>query len=91
MKLKLMNVMGQQTEVEIEGNPVQIDVTILSGDEVLEVFYLSHVEVYDMAKILRVKRSMDAFAGRHTIYIRNKLDMVDQFNIRKDPLDKWWA
>lgn len=91
MNLKIMNIMGQQYEINVEGNPVQIDVTILSGDEIIEVFYLSHVEVFDMAKIMGVKRSVDSFAGRHTIYIRNKLDMIDQFNMRREPLDKWWA
>ena len=67
-----MNIMGQATEVEITGNPIQIDVTVISGDEILEVFYLGHVEVYDIAKLLGLSsRSVDSFGGRHTVYIRN--------------------
>lgn len=91
MELKIMNVMGQQLEVSIDGDPVQIDVTVLSGDEIIEVFYLSHVEVFDISKMLGVKRSMDSFAGRHTVYIRNRFNIINNFNMRSNPLDKWWA
>ena len=88
MEIKLMNVMGDSIMVEIPDNPIRIDITVLSGDDILEVFYLTKVVKYDFCELAKLpKRSIDCFGGRDIVYIKNQVDNIELFNSRKSTLN----
>ena len=91
MKLKLMNCMDEEAIVEIPDNPEHVDITVLSGDEILEAFYLSGNIKKDINNELGKQRSIDMFDGRHTLISKkNGIDFVEQFNNRSKQKEEWW-
>lgn len=91
MKIKLMNFLKNSVEIDLDiNNLLYADITILSGDEILEVFYPSESKKYDISDLLGLSRSMNCFEGRHTLYIKNKLNLIDKFNLRSNINERWY-
>ena len=91
MNLKLMNIMNEYLNISIPDNPVYIDVTVISGDEIAEVFYHSSHMKIDISKELCKERSLDMFWGRHVLYSKaDNINNIEKFNSRSKESEIWW-
>lgn len=86
-KIIIRDYLDTKKEINISNfeKVLKITCTVLSGDEILMILYddLSE-EVFDSSN----DRSADFFDSLNDIYIKNKLDLIDAFNIRKSSYDE---
>lgn len=78
---------GKTTKINVEKfeNVLKIDVTVISGDEILRVLYEDLSEItYDSSDC----RIMDFYDGYFSIYKKGKLDLIDKFSKRISSYDE---
>lgn len=91
MKLNLMNYDSETFDVEIDGEILQINVQVVTGDEILEVIYKDKEgkicrEKFDSADFADNPRMSDFDDGEYEV----PLDKVEKWKTRRGSYDMSW-
>lgn len=86
-KIIIRDYLDARTEINIENfeKVLKIDCRVITGDEILIVLYDDLSEEYFDSSDCRF---MDFEDGYYNIYKKDKLDLIDKFNIRISSYDE---